>query len=215
MNSEGDGLISKITPFFLQYKFPLIIGLIGLICLGYGLISSVFPSQSQSKDIVFTPAEEKTSGVNLASNSQQKIVVDINGAVTKPGVYELREDARLQEGLRMAGGLSEEADKAFIAKQFNLAMKLKDGMKIYIPAVGEGIGSAAVAGASTTGSTSITSININTASESELDTLPGVGKVTADKIIAGRPYGTIEELLEKKIVKQSVFEDIKEKITAY
>jgi competence protein ComEA len=58
-------------------------------------------------------------------------------------------------------------------------------------------------------------VNINTASESELDTLPGVGNVTAGKIISNRPYNALDELLSKKVVNTGVFEQIKDKITIY
>ncbi len=212
-----EGLMQKLALFFTSFKLPLIIGFIGLICLGYGLIDYFFQNQSKN-EIVFT--SENTSAVETAS-VKNEIVVHIGGAVVNPGVYYLPEDTRLQEGIEKAGGLAENADSEFVEKQFNLALKLKDGMKIYVPAVGEAIGSAAVAGVSTnTGSMGITGentnlININTASESELDRLPGIGKVTAEKIINNRPYGSVEELLDKKIVKQKVFEEIKEQITAY
>ncbi len=58
-------------------------------------------------------------------------------------------------------------------------------------------------------------ININTASESQLDTLPGIGPVTAQKIIVGRQYGSIDELLSKKVVGAKVFEQLKDKISVY
>jgi DNA uptake protein ComE-like DNA-binding protein len=57
-------------------------------------------------------------------------------------------------------------------------------------------------------------VNINSASVGELDMLPGIGKATADKIIGNRPYGSIDELVGKKIVGEKVFEEIKEKIVA-
>ncbi len=221
MSSDDGSLIKKITSFIASYKLPFVIGFLGLICLGYGLISSIFPfAEKNTQDIVFTAGNESKNVIEQVS-AEVKIVVDINGAVTNPGVFTFDEKARLADGLEAAGGLSEEADKEFVAREFNLAMKLKDGMKIYIPAVGEGIGSAAVAGVSAIGNSggvlgeNTDLININTANQSELDTLPGVGKVTAGKIIDGRPYSSIEELLEKKIVKQSVYEDIKDQITVY
>ena len=68
---------------------------------------------------------------------------------------------------------------------------------------------------STTGSIANSQININAASEQELDSLPGIGPIYAQKIINGRPYSSIDELLSKKIVGSKVFEEIKEKITVY
>jgi len=103
----------------------------------------------------------------------------------------------------MAGGLSGNADQSKI----NLAAKITDGQKIYVFAQGENTGTTSIKGI-----TSITGsdlININTASESELDKLPGIGPVTAQKIITSRPYSSLEELLTKKAVSSSVYEKIK------
>lgn len=200
-------LLNKYLPLILKHKLPLALGLLGLIFFSYGLITLFLPKSSD--DIIFETAGQSV----LASASAQKqpeIVVDIEGGVMKPGVYRLPLNSRVQDALIAAGGLSSKAQRTWVAKNINLALPLKDGTKIYIPFQGEVSNSQTAS----TGSISNT-ININTTNKNELDTLSGIGEVTAQKIIDGRPYDAIEELLEKKIVSKSVFEKIKEKITTY
>jgi len=70
-------------------------------------------------------------------------------------------------------------------------------------------------GSGTSSVSAIGLININTASSEDLDSLPGVGPVTADKIINGRPYQTINDLIDRKILTNKVFSQIKDKISAF
>lgn len=109
-----------------------------------------------------------------------------------------------------AGGLASSADRDYVAKHLNLAQKLSDGAKIYIPKDGE-----VVNGASTTVLAEQAGglININTASLDSLDSLSGIGQVTAQKIMNGRPYADIQELITKHIITQKVFDKIKSSIT--
>lgn len=208
-------VISRVQP----HALPLVIATVGLIFLVYGLISSLASSQNE-KDFVFTN-ENATSSATLENT--QKMVVDVEGAVENPGVYKISSDARIQDALILAGGFSKDADRDFISKHLNLAAKLTDGAKVYIPKVGESNGSSSVStstnsttsNAETVLSAQSGQININTASASELDTLSGVGVVTAQKIIDNRPYSDINELLNKKVVGNSVFQKIKDKITVY
>jgi competence protein ComEA len=163
------------------------------------------------------------------------VVVDIDGAVNNPGVYELQgETVRLRDAVAAAGGLAEDADAALI----NLAAPIQDGAKLHIPRVGEDLsayssayatgvlasgGSAgASAGASasggsspeaaSSGATSETAlININTATNEELQTLPGIGQATAAAIVEEResngPFASVEDLMrvsgigEKKLAR--------------
>ncbi len=206
MDESGRNYLS----FFKEHALPIVIGVAGLIFFGYGLMSlsgnslgSAGQSSQDRPDILFEAAS--TSEV-----PSREISIDVQGAVMKAGVYKLKSDSRMQDALVAAGGLSEDADREKVAKTLNLASKLTDGAKIYIPAVGE-VGSV-VAGASTVSDGNSGTININSASEEELDSLSGVGKVTAAKIIDNRPYAKIEDLLEKKIVGKSVFDKIKDKI---
>src|SRR3990167_3970618 len=170
----------------------------GLFLLAIGACIFFFRNSNSSDDIeiISTSQGEALQG--------QRIVVHVDGAVAKPGVYELDSGARGSDAVSASGGLSDSADMTRI----NLAAKVSDGQKIYIPNIGEGVG---VGEAGVEGVQSL--ININTATESQLDTLPGVGPATAQKIITSRPYSSPEELLGKKAVGQSIYKKIKYLIT--
>lgn len=133
----------------------------------------------------FTPAPSPT----LAP-----LRVDVAGAVAHPDVYVLPPDSIVRDAIRAAGGASPDADMA----QINQAMPLRDGMQVYVPRRGETARLASPPAAAPSPATPVVSgnkVNINTASLEELDTLPGIGPATAQKIIAGRPYTTVEDLL--------------------
>lgn len=189
-------------PTSLRRKLPLIIGTTGLVLMVVGLF---FNSENKSN---------KTNKSNLSNTvviSKPKIIkVDIAGAVEKPGLYEIPYDSRIQDVLISAGGLSPKANRNYISKSINLAQKATDGMKIYIPEESE---------ASNLSSLSVLSdlsnlININVASLKDLDALSGIGPVTGQKIIDSRPYSATEELVSKKVISKSVYDKIKDKITA-
>jgi len=177
--------------------FPLGIGFIGLLLILGGLSQAYF-ERSKAPELVFEEAAESTDS---------EFIVDVEGAVMNPRVYELASNSRTVDALAAAGGLSSEADREYVEKNINLAGKISDGLKIYIPRVGEDI----LTGTSTTevGSGGPV-ININTASSSDLETLPGIGDVTAQKIIEGRPYVSVEDLLNNKILGQATYEKVKD-----
>ncbi len=203
-----DNNLSEVLLGFLKkHWLPSLLALIGLIFFIYGLIAFINQNQTSS-DIKF-----ETNSKPPSKDVESLITVDIEGEVANPGVYKLKQGSIIQDGLVAAGGLSALANRDFVSKNINLATKLSDGQKIYIPKEGESA-SASVLGSST--STTVSGlININTASESQLDTLSGVGPVTTGKIINNRPYSAIEELTSKKVVSQKVFDQIKNKITTY
>ncbi len=183
-----------------QIRWPLALALVGISLV---LASFYFTGRHSRQNIQFSQT--------LEASSSAFIVVHLSGAVAKPGLYQLPVGARLNEAIAQAGGLTDEADADFIDKTLNLAAIVKDGAKIYIPRQGEKNQSSAVAG-----TVSINGlISINSASKIELETLPDIGSVRAQKIIDNRPYQTLEELVEKKVVSQSIFDKIKDKITLY
>mgnify|MGYP001566748004 FL=1 len=216
---ESQELIQKLSPFIKKHFLPLALGFFGLMFLGYGLIALIGSSDS-AEDVIFEPtnASVLSSKVSSGATSQlRQLVVDVEGAVLKPGVHHVSSDSRVQDALIAAGGLSSDADRNWVTKNLNLAIKITDGTKIYIPRVGEntkGI-TGGTGTTSTTGSIANSQININAASEQELDSLPGIGPIYAQKIINGRPYSSIDDLVSKKIVGSKVFEEIREKITVY
>lgn len=204
------GIIAKYSPLVRKHWLPLALGILGMIFFAYGLIGLFAANKTSPEDIVFEASAGKSSAVEVKT-----ILVDIEGAVVKPGVYKLPQDSRIQDAFVIAGGLAAAADRNHIAKNFNLAIKLTDGAKIYVPSMDEAVEEVSVLNTSSEGIIVGTLININTSSQSQLEALPGVGPVTAQKIISGRPYSSIDELLSKKIVGSKVFGQIKEKISVY
>lgn len=197
-------LLSQISVLLKKYWLPIGLAVLGLIFFIYGLISFL-GSTGKTSDIKFETNSASTSSENI-------IAIDIEGEVANPGVYRLKQNSIIQDALVASGGLTALADREWVAKNLNLALKLSDGQKIYIPKQGETVSGSALGLSTTTSFTDL--INVNLASESELDKLPGVGPVTAGKIISQRPYSTIDELLTKKVVSQKVFDQIKDKIIA-
>jgi len=186
-----------------QGKVPVILGMLGLLLVSVGIFATLFLNQQKEPEIEILSDEEGAG----------TIWVDLAGAVMKPGVYELPGDSRLKDLLALAGGLTEAADQVWVEKNLNLASKLTDAQKVYVPSQAEAVGdSGEVAGESTVASDKI---NINSASAAELDTLWGIGEARAQGIIDNRPYASIDELLSKKIVPANVFEAIKEKISVF
>lgn len=147
------------------------------------------------------------------SSSAAEVYVDVDGAVVKPGVYRLKDGARVSQAIDAAGGLAAEADVTGL----NRASKITDGQKIYVPMVGEQQAAAASDGAdggtaSTSGTGSSSGlVNINTASAAELQTLSGIGPSMAQSIIDERTqngaFASVDDLMrvsgigEKKLAK--------------
>ena len=203
---DWEGVIEK-------YKIQLGIVLGGLILLGLGVI--FFRLNSADKPKIEIISSDSSQGAAT-------IFVDIQGAVEKPGVYELPANSRINDLLIRAGGLSAEADREWVSKNINLAQKLQDGVKIYIPSQKEvrqfgGPALSTTAGGEVAGisGTIAGKININTASQTQLESLWGIGEKRAADIIANRPYQSIEELVTKAKIPKSVVEKIKDKITIY
>ncbi len=156
---------------------------------------------------------DDAAGSSKKSSSAAEVYVDVDGAVVSPGVYRLKEGARVSQAIDAAGGLSAEADVTGL----NRASKVADGQKIYVPKVGEQ--QAVTAGCGADGVAVVTSgandaaglVNINTASAAELQTLSGIGPSMAQSIIDERtkngPFASVDDLMrvsgigEKKLAK--------------
>jgi competence protein ComEA len=144
--------------------------------------------------------------------TEKPVVVQISGAVPRPGVYALPEGARVQDVISAAGGFLAEADKEFV----NLARILEDGERLDIP-YGEGFSPVIPTQEVNSITSSSELININTAASFELEELPGIGPTTAAKIIAYRdangPFLSIEDIINVSGIGPGTYERIKDLIT--
>lgn len=145
------------------------------------------------------------------------IVVQISGAVNKPGVYSLPHESRLQDGIQTAGGLAENANPETI----NLAALLEDGQRVIVATLRPTVSPALQTEISAQRTTSLTQttfpLNINLADAAALETLPEIGPVMAGNIIAYRDangsFGSIEEIQNVPGIGPATFEAIKDLIT--
>lgn len=144
----------------------------------------------------------------------EPIVVDVKGAVQHPGVYSLSEGDRLIDAIHAAGGYLPDAD----SRMLNHALKLTDEFVVYVPSVGEepiDIIQTTTAGKSAGQNDG--KVNINTADEQELMTIPGVGPAKAAAIIQYRTdhglFKTPESLMEVSGIGQKTFEKLESQIT--
>jgi competence protein ComEA len=224
---NGDKSVGKkfnIEKILNEYKVPIVFALIGLILTGFGVILV--------KDASFLGSDKVTvlESASEAQGEAKNLVVEVVGAVEKPGVYEMDAGSRIEDALVAAGGLSADADRVWVEKFVNRAAKITDGQKLYIFSANEPFGntqdkqldvlSAKDSGGYQSASAGQRSgygdlVNINTATLKELDSLPGIGPVYGQSIIEHRPYSSVEELLSKDALKKSTYEKVKELVTVY
>ena len=160
--------------------------------------------------------EEETEEVEEES---QKIIVHVSGAVNKEGIVELDADSRISDAIDKAEGLAENAD----TKKINLAFKLEDGMKIYIPKIGEEQQtyitkeSGIIKEENEDEKEEELMININTASKEELESLPGIGESIATRIVNYRKengkFSKIEDIQNVSGIGEAKYNNIKNYIT--
>ena len=127
-------------------------------------------------------APAKGASVRVEASGNGTAVVQIAGAVRRPGVYRLRADRRVDDAVRAAGGPTAKADLAGV----NLAAKVSDGQQVIVPAAGAAGPAGPTGAAGAAGAAPGQPLNLNTASPEQLDQLDGVGPATAGKIVAYR-----------------------------
>lgn len=169
-------------------------------CGQTGLIASEeVQSYSASKD-----TENGEESEDSASD-EEDIYVDITGAVVNPGVYQLKQGDRVYQAIEKAGGFTEDA----VESALNQASLLEDGQQIVVQTYSEQEEQAQEAAKSGL-------VNINTADETELCTLPGIGESKAKSIISYRekngPFTSTEQLTEISGIKEGVFEKISDMV---
>jgi competence protein ComEA len=196
----------------------LVVGMFLGIIVGVGGLT--LSKQVQPAPIVIVPPEPTSAPAATATPGPIRVFV--NGQVAEPAVYELPPGSLVEAAIEAAGGFAAEADTAVV----NLAQPLSDGVQIYVPSEEENTPApltvvskpnTSPAMASAGGSTAVGLININTATIEELDTLPGIGPSTAQKIIEYResagPFAAIENIMDVTGIGEAKFAKIKDQIT--
>ena len=204
-------------------KDKILIGIAIIVLVGFGYYKS--NSDNLNNNQIQTLVDTKsTESINEKSenNTQNRednstTMCQIDGCVNKPGVYSFKKDDRIKDIVELAGGFTQDAD----TKSVNLAMKLKDEMKVYIPSKTEtskaqnnNIESSDIVTIKDNNSNSL--VNINTADSNKLQTLPGIGPSKAKKIIEFREknqFKKIEEIKNVDGIGDKTFESLKSLIT--
>jgi competence protein ComEA len=189
---------------------------IGVALSGMGGETVVGPADAFGRMGTMAPAGSAASDVGGGATGQ--VVVDVAGAVTNPGLFRLPNGSRVGDAVDAAGGFSPRVDASRVAAELNLAAVLTDGAQVRVPSRDDpapthaGPGGGGAGGGGATGGL----VDLNRATQSELEALPGIGPVTAEKIMAAReeePFGSVEDLRARGLVGEKTFEAIKSLVT--
>ncbi len=188
-----------------RYGQAIVIGLAAL--LAAALVAFALERRDGPK-----PLEITAQGTPTASGP---IEVYITGAVARPGVYELLAGDRVVDLLYKAGGQSPDANLEAI----NLAVRLHDEDQVIVPRAGQAVAGGVTNGRSSqvAGVSSAALVNVNTASASELDALPGIGEVYSQRIVENRAakglFASLDDLVNRDIIPRGTYDKIRDLIT--
>lgn len=204
-------------------KIIVIVILIFMVCvIIYYLYTTLnnyqsFNTEIQTNSYLFE--EENNLVISEKNNESEEIIVHIAGCVKNDSIVSLKPNSRIKDAIDAAGGLTKDADLTNI----NLAYILEDGEKIYIPKKGEKLeieeynSSIILDSSNSSSSNKISKININKATQAQLETIPGIGPSTALKIINYRnengKFAKIEDIQNVSGIGAAKYEKMKEYIT--
>src|SRR3990172_6777 len=192
--------------FLYRFRVPIMIAL--TITVGIAIYLVLRPAPAPPTPTVTLP---RSPTVVVTPTARSTIRVYVSGAVRRPDVYSLPVDSIVRDAMIAAGWPASDAD----LDRINLAAPLGDGMQVHFPRQGEpaAVQDWPVSGAAPAGAP----IDINTAALEQLDSLPGIGPVIAQRIIdyrtANGPFASIEQIKEVKGIGDALFEKIKDRIT--
>ena len=191
---EPSGLF--FVPKLKQHASIAVATLLGIIFIGLsGLFYLRYKQEDKAKIEIVDVGEDGLEDISDGSD----LIIDLSGAVVKPGVYKITSGKRLNDLLELAGGFDEDVDRMWVQKELNLAAKLKDAQKIYIPFNGEMTRESDETNYQVLADQDMALVNLNVADSSQLESLPGIGPSMAAKILELREqqgsFGSVEDLL--------------------
>ncbi|MEO5941593.1 MAG: helix-hairpin-helix domain-containing protein [Candidatus Limnocylindrales bacterium] len=215
--------VDSATPAPAMARTTWIVAAVGAAAIVAGIAVWLVASGGQGSIVVegdgpgpvASAAEARTVAVASAKPRDRRIVVDVQGAVLRPGIVELAPGSRIADAIAAAGGFGPRVAADRVGRTLNLAALLMDGGQIVVPSRDDPVTAlptapppAGGAGAAGTGP-----IDLNHATAAELDALPGIGPVTAAKIVAAREeqtFATVEDLRTRKILGAATFDKVKD-----
>lgn len=201
--------------FFKQRKMVIIIAILVIILIGRKIYDSNHFEEANSEEIL---VKDKKESIKKDEEEEDIMAVHVTGEVKKPGVVKVKEGSRIEDIIEAAGGLTENADTTNI----NLAYMVEDGMKIRIPSSNEedieenyiSVDSGKRVIMSDESNNPSLIVNINTANETELEQLPGIGPSISSKIVDYRnqngKFKNIEDIKNVTGIGDSKYEKIKD-----
>ena len=216
------------TPEKAAFPVPLkvIAGVVGAIaCAGLAIAVAISGGGGEVRvdggstlpGAAASAGDSRPNGIEATVGGE--VVVEIVGAVGTPGVYRLPAGSRVGDLLERAGGYGPRVDAARAEQDLNLAAPVKDGEHIRVPSRDDPTTQAAADPATPAGAASGsagTPVDINTATQAQLEALPGIGPATAQKIIAAReeaPFAAVDELRSRKVLGEKTFEKLRPLVT--
>jgi competence protein ComEA len=203
-NDGADGAPHAESPLDRWRPALVVIGLVASIGIG-GLAFALTGGPTEGPALQGDPPFASPTG-----DPATALVVDVTGAVVRPGIYRMPFGSRVADAIKHAGGFGPRVDPTAAGRSLNLAAPLKDGDQVRVPSRDDAPtgGGAGTVGSGGTAAGPQAPVDLNAATEAQLDALPGVGPVTVGKIIAGRPFHSIDELVQRKIVGAATFEKL-------
>jgi competence protein ComEA len=198
----------------------LIVGAVVLAALGLIAAGGFLMATTPRPEIVVEASAARSpikAGALAAGLPADRLVIDVSGGVVRPGLYRLPPGSRVGDAIEAAGGFGPSVDAEAAARTLNLAEPLADGAKVLVPERGQGAAPAASGdGGDGVRAGGAGKVDLNRATPAELEELPGIGPVTAAKIVAAReeaPFQDVDDLRDRKVVGPSTFEKLKDLVT--
>ncbi|CAJ1194605.1 ComE operon protein 1 [Companilactobacillus paralimentarius] len=206
--------MEEVYQYVRNKKIVLLTGIVIIVLGGYFfLFHKVTPTSTlePKQELTTQKDETKKSKTDSKAKEPQMIVVDVQGAVQKPGVYHVKDKAIIQEVIQTAGGFTANAD----LKQINQAKRVVDQMQVYIPIKGEKVTPTSTNSSNDTQNKKI--VNINTATVDDFKDVTGIGPKKAEKVIAYREehgqFKTLHDLTNVSGIGEKSLAKLKDQLT--